>query len=287
MINLKYHIIMKLSIFTSFTNPDDRNDPWKEALACYEDVADEVITVGQDWPEEFSWEHIGKTFQKGFDLCTGDWVIRMDIDYFFHEKDIFKIKNSLEKFKNFPAVGFPQYQFYSPKRYQIKTILVIAFNKKNFPEIKLNGGGDLCQATLDGELISAFDVPIINIPIWQYDNTFRTKEIIYFDRGRFARAWFRWFKSWNDRGGSSNNEAYDAWYLNIVNKFPNHTLKKRLKNHPKYILDKLQSLQIDQFGYNCFGLNERFEFKVKNLFNQLKILLIIKLKIIKYKLWNF
>ena len=35
------------------TNPEERQDPWKEALNCYEDFADEVITVGEDWPEEF------------------------------------------------------------------------------------------------------------------------------------------------------------------------------------------------------------------------------------------
>ena len=34
---------MKLSIFTSMTNPQERNDPWKEALECYNDFADEVI----------------------------------------------------------------------------------------------------------------------------------------------------------------------------------------------------------------------------------------------------
>ena len=54
----------KLSIFTTMTNPSERNDPWKEALNCYEDLADEVIIVGEDWPYEFRWDHIGKTFQR-------------------------------------------------------------------------------------------------------------------------------------------------------------------------------------------------------------------------------
>ena len=30
------------------TNPDMRNDPWREALSCYEFFADEVITTGSD-----------------------------------------------------------------------------------------------------------------------------------------------------------------------------------------------------------------------------------------------
>ena len=44
---------MKLSIFTSTTNPEERMDPYHEALSCYEEFADEVVTVGKNWPEEF------------------------------------------------------------------------------------------------------------------------------------------------------------------------------------------------------------------------------------------
>ena len=62
---------MKLSIFTSMTNPEERNDPWKEALECYEDFADEVIVVGQTWPKEFSFEYIGSVFQDGFNKSNG------------------------------------------------------------------------------------------------------------------------------------------------------------------------------------------------------------------------
>ena len=72
------------------TNPEERNDPWEEALNCYKDFADEVI-VGKDWPEEFLWDHIGKTFQQGLQT-NGDWAIRMDLDYFFHENDMSYIK---------------------------------------------------------------------------------------------------------------------------------------------------------------------------------------------------
>ena len=55
-----------LTIFTSMTNPDARHDAWKEALDCYESLADEVIIVGKDWPNEF------KPFdRKGFFLFLG------------------------------------------------------------------------------------------------------------------------------------------------------------------------------------------------------------------------
>ena len=57
---------MKLSIFTSMTNPEQRKDPWKEATKCYEDFADELTIVGKNWPEEFSFDYIGQVFQESF-----------------------------------------------------------------------------------------------------------------------------------------------------------------------------------------------------------------------------
>ena len=54
----------KLSIATSYTDPEKRMDPWKESLKCYEDFADEVVVVGQNWKYEFSFDQIGtKQFQ--------------------------------------------------------------------------------------------------------------------------------------------------------------------------------------------------------------------------------
>ena len=40
--------MFKLSIATSYTDPESRMDPWKEALSCYEDLADEVVRSGEN-----------------------------------------------------------------------------------------------------------------------------------------------------------------------------------------------------------------------------------------------
>ena len=103
---------MKLSVFTSMTDPESRNDPYKEAISCYEDFADELIIVGENWPYEFKFDQIGKVFHEGFEKSTGDWAIRMDLDYFFHENDVGKIKKFLINNNDSPAVAFPQYQFF-------------------------------------------------------------------------------------------------------------------------------------------------------------------------------
>ena len=112
---------MKVNIFTTMTDPEKRGDPWREALNCYEDFADEVTVVGKDWPYEFNFDIIGKYFQEGFDKTNCDWAFRMDIDYFLHENDFKNIYQQLDKYSSFPALVFPQYQFFTSDRYQIKT----------------------------------------------------------------------------------------------------------------------------------------------------------------------
>ena len=255
---------MKISIFTSMTNPEARRDPWNEALECYEDLGDEVIIVGKDWPEKFVWDHIGKTFQEGFDKSSGDWAIRMDLDYFFRKKDIVKIKSFLSKNMDYPVVAFPQYQIFTPDRYQLKTRLCIAINKKKFPNIKLNGGGDLCQPTLNGEQLVHKNAPYLNVPIFQYDSIFRTKEIISKDRARFANAWFDYFGNWGDRGGPTPEEAYNAWFGMIKERYKFHVLKLKISDHPIYIRERLLNLSQDQFGFDAFGLKNTINRSFKN-----------------------
>ena len=255
-----------ISVFTSMTNPEERNDPWKEALNCYSDFSDELITVGESWPEEFEWDTIGKIFQEGYEKSSMDWVIRMDLDYFFHEKDKDKLRKSLFKYQDYPAVAFPQYQIFTPDRYQIKTRICLAFNKKKFPGIKLNGGGDLTLATLDGKLLDPRNIPNVNIPIYQYESSFRTKEIIAKDRARFARAWFKYFNNYGDRGGGTPEEAYIAWFRMISQRYEKHTFSLKENDHPKYIKDRILNVKDNQFAHNAFGLKDMTSRPLVNYF---------------------
>lgn len=245
---------MKISIFTHMTNPEERMDPWREALECYEYFCDEVLIVGENWPYEFDWKEIGQNFQEGFEKADGDWVINMPLDFFFHEKSRDKLVYALKKYNDAPAIAIPKFKFFSPTKYEFKNFEIFVLNKKKFPSIRLNGGGDLCLATLDGKLIEYKDVPVVNIPIWNYDTTFRTKEIIAEDRARFARAWYRHFNEWGDRGGPKPDEAFDAWFHMIKNRLPRHINKIKIESHPMFVQDILANLKEDQFGFDCFGL---------------------------------
>ncbi len=248
---------MKLSIFTSMTNPDERNDPWKEATKCYEDFADEVVVAGETWPEEFKFDYIGKVFQDGFNQSTGDWVIHMDIDNLFHEKDKERLRNILKNYEDYPAVAFPKFQFFHPERFNFKSKMCIAVNKKKFPDIKFNGGGDLCQPTIENKLISPDIVPYEKIIIWNYDSMFKTKKIISKDRARFARAWFSSFGDYGDRGGPTEEEAFKAWFQMIEERYAYHYLKMNIDKHPKYIVSRLSNIPENQFGHNLFGLIDK------------------------------
>ena len=250
---------MKISIFTSMTNPELRNDPWEDSLKCYKEFADEVIVVGDKWPVEFVWNYIGTVFQEGFDQCTGDWVINMPLDYIFHEDDFPKIKKILSSSSSSPAVAFPQHQIFTPDRYYMQSKLCVALNKKHFPQIKMNGGRDLCLPTIENKRIMPSDVQQTKIPIWNYDKVFGTRLTIANDRARFARAWFSQFQEWGVFGGPTPDEAFEAWMNMIKERYKKHVLKLKLSQHPKYMRENLVSLGGDQFGYDAFGLKEQIK----------------------------
>tara|TARA_A100001011_G_scaffold16820_1_gene17542 strand:+ start:27241 stop:28044 length:804 start_codon:yes stop_codon:yes gene_type:complete len=252
--------MVKISIHTTMTNPEARMDPWKESLECYNDFADEVVITGENWPETFKWDYIGQTFNEGLNKTTGDWAIRMDLDYLFHENDFKYIRNFIETNKDEKAIAFPKRQFFTIERYQLQSKICIAVNKGKFPEIQLNGGGDLCFPTINGELINVDKIPVSKVPVWNYDMMFKTKKIIENERLRFGKAWFDQFNDWGIFGGNSHEEAFNAWYEWVKEKYKKHIFKINLDDHPKYIQKKLRNLNEDQFGYSCFGLKNNTKF---------------------------
>ena len=273
---------MKLTIFTTMTEPTKRQDAWKEAVNSYLDLADEVLLVIGDkdlwhsedskeivstwnkhprikvmyhvWDEEFNWSFIGEQFQRGYEAAEGDWVIRADLDYIFHEKDIDRIRTMLNLIGDAPAASFWKYQFLLVDRYQIKSRPVIAMNKLKYGDrIKLNGGGDLCQPTLDGELITSESVPEIKCPIYNYDFCFKSEKIIRKDFQRFSRAWFKTFGEYTI-GGPDEESAFQYFKQMMVGRFLGRGHEQiDLSAHPRYIQERIKHLESDRFGYSMFG----------------------------------
>ena len=58
----------------------------------------------------------------------------------------------------------------------------------------------------------------------------------------------------------------------IDERYKNHTNKFQIDNHPKFIKNKLQNLNKEQFGFDLFGIkNKKFYFKIKVFIRQLRI----------------
>lgn len=269
-----------LTIVTTATRPTERQDAWKEALRSYLDLADTVLILlgesipsptaqeivetfhGEErlkfmlspWPEEFEWSFIGQQFNRAYQAAESDWVIRSDLDYVFHEKDMVHIRNFLDFNPDIPAASFWKYQFLLVDRFQIKSRPVIAMNKKRFgTRIKLNGGGDLCQPTLDDIFLPSESVLEVKAPIWNYDFCFKDKMVIEKDFARFSRAWQKTFGEY--RLGGPDQESAFAYFRNMMmGRFlgsPHESVA--LEDHPRYIQPVLRSLKSDKFGYEGFG----------------------------------
>lgn len=269
---------LKLSIFTTVTDPTRRGDNVRPALQCYEDLADEVVIVDgsirgfkvtkhvgkkvnifHEWPKEFDWQFFGEQFQRGYDACTGDWVIKADLDYIFHEEDFINIRHAIERENSFAAMSMYKYQFLIPDRYNLKSRLVNVVNKGKFgSRIKFNGGGDLCQVTLDGKLLAPDYIPESKIPFYNYEKILKTKEQITDDVGRMERAYSRHFGHTQYKSSESN--YFEKWYEAQKGKFNKPQLPLEFDLHPKYIKDTIRNLKPENFGWNGFGLVERLNY---------------------------
>lgn len=270
---------MKLSIFTTITNPTVRGDNWRDALNCYQDLADELIIInggedigigwykrtkgrtlgmlGYTWPTEFDWPFIGEQFQRGYELARGDWVIHMDIDWVFHENDFEKIIKACEDHPDAPALSFWKYQFILPDRYNLKSRLVLAINKKKYGDrIKFDSGGDLCQPSLDGEQIPPSAVAEARVPIYNYEKMTKTLDQIMDDCGRMDRAYNRHFKNWQlcDDGSGSDENCFNGYIKMLRGRFAKEQQFLTLNGHPKYVQDTIINLRPEHFGYDGFGL---------------------------------
>ncbi len=279
---------MKLSIFTTIS--DYENNHWKESLQSYLDLADEVIVVNgfngkydpntslifkafnernliydqenrlmiggkikvlnYAWADEFGFDFIGQQFQRGYEACTGDWVIRADIDYVFHENDMDNIRQALENLGDAPAASLLKWQFILPDRYNLKSRAIVAVNRGMYGDrIRFDSGGDLCQPSLDGKQI--IEPPCITVPIYNYEHLLKTKEVIKKEVGRMDRAYRRTFNK-----SQYGDDFWQGWQDMMEGRIKKHSKPIPISDHPKYIQETIKNLKPEQFGYSMFGYNK-------------------------------
>jgi len=245
---------MKISIFTTVTEPVRRQDPFKEAIECYKDIADEIVIVNggdellleQDcveikskWPFSFNFEHIGKQYTKGYEACTGDWAIKMDLDTFVHENDIEALKHALDTFTDQPAIAFVKMNWVIEDLFIPKARTIFAVNKKLCGDrLKFDASHTKSKPSLDGKEIDIKTIPE-TIAVYNYHFATKDKEQITEDRYRFAKAWERMTGS-KEWGSQTPVAAYEFFKNECIDRHNKYTPVK--VNHPKYIKKYLKNL---------------------------------------------
>lgn len=251
---------MKISVCVATYNAKKRQEPYEEAIACFNSFADEVIEIDDVWPEEFSWPFIGEIFQRGYERATGDWVLRFDLDYFLHENDFEKLREALAQHSEQPALSLYKRQFVLVDRFNLKARVVCAMNKGKFGnKIRMNSGGDLCAPSLLGKEIKHDEVPEAKVPIYNYDFSFKQMDTVKRDFSRFARAWQRHFGDFRI-GGPDEDSAFEYFLRMQLGKVKKPSEKIQIKDHPKFIYDKIASLTKDEFGHSLWGNYDKAEY---------------------------
>lgn len=284
---------LKISGHVNITNPKTMGYPYMESLQSFAELCDEVIVVdggttdgslkeigkvdkvriieGEKWGRNFDWKLHGKNLQIGYENCKGDWVFHFDLDYIFHEDDIDKIKEEIEKC-HLPAIEVKKINFVKINEIFTKGYFPLLLNKKEYPALAYGIGLDQDKresATFlrpigrsnrikneDG-LYEGMSVKMdtcrvcrTEVPIYTYDFSFMTKEQIIEQRYRFENS-LQGFLG-NDKRFTKKS-AYNKFILTM--QYRNTLIEKKIKpeGHSKFIRDKVKNIKESQFAYNGFG----------------------------------
>lgn len=274
---------MKLSILTMVTKPDERQELWRQALTNYCELADEVIVVdgtidgpvlefpdpkvrfvSLPWPEDWNYVEFPRHLNFGKKHCTGDWILLLMIDQMVSRKEHKKLRNFLENVsEDIDLVKMNKLNFIAEMMYAPKGSQGVVFRNKpyigfghimDFPE------GDLCipMRVMDWTPAGT-EVPVgikmqtanSGCYFWNFNYTFRTKEVARSSFWRNARAFRKYFKS--DILGHDEESSWEAFLEMMHKKFAlcNHTA--RLDELPESIQEAIKNLKPEQLGYNFWG----------------------------------
>ena len=281
---------------TTISDPVRREDKWKQAIDCYLDLADEVVVVygngkkdeyllsstyknrvpyGKElkvvdvsWSYEWNWIELPRHLNAGLDECTGDWVIRFDIDQLMSKTEFSNLKQEIEKKcpSDVDVVSIQQMNTIYKKRYHLKVgkhIILRNSAKKKIRFGKMIGGKtDLCQLVevKEYEKVNDYKLPVGIKPahfrtgrhFWNYNYLFKTKELALEELMRFSRAHERYFG--NHIWGTTKEQALEKFLKMMKGRYENAIHTYKLYDHPEYIRKEVETLQPEQFGFNAWNL---------------------------------
>jgi glycosyltransferase involved in cell wall biosynthesis len=295
-----------LSGHCNIKNPDTWGYCYLESISSFAELCDEVVVVDGgstdqslekiralpykniriehfDWADKWEWSQLGRSMNYGFEKCQGDFRMRFDADYVFHEKGIKKLRDLL---KNFQAKGQSVLAVKCNKininLYDlavIKSSLPLIVNAKDYEDLGYGiaeGDKDFMYAIRKKEFKNGnwYGESIINYDdqlypsfqeVWCYDDTFMTYEQVSERKKKFALANQRfYFEKFNEQqvADKATNE-YLTYIENRLRKYWYRRLK--LADHPKVMEDKIKEINNKILGWDLFGRMKRSDMAITDI----------------------
>lgn len=303
---------MRISFFTTATEPFKYKYPIIESIKSIIPLADEIIIIygrresesekqllelspiikiinTDNWNEEWKYDTMTEHLNIGLDNCTGDICIKFDIDFIFGSTNKEKFINQIKKTRNryhvyyLPRINFMNKKYgsiYKKGLYAINATLLRKDNKKFKIKIVNYTNTINIDNIYNQHILSDKEMYVYN-----FDCTFMDKETL-------KKKYFYWYNAYNLYYG--NLDLFDLLTsdlndkTNLMNKIISKKIKKiknkldlnefiEIDEYPFIIQEKIDNLDETQYGYNYFGyLRELYYSKIFN-YNE-KISIIIPLK---------
>ena len=277
---------MKISAFTTISNPDKRQDPWREAIISWAAIADEIVVVNggepveypeidkpirviyKHWPEEWDWSELPKHMNAGLEACTGDWAIRFDADWIFDSSGKDKFINELSgEAKNYSVVTMQKFSSVKINTWYEKGEMQVIFNK-HFPDIVIGKAmdreTDLCFPIRGvGKEKDGFGIPLgISIGererykshgrFFNFDYAFKTKEVARSEFWRFAQAYKRYFG--RSEFGDTQEESFGIFLDMMRGRLAKCVYDFKPDDLPEEIRERARNISKEQFAHSGWGM---------------------------------
>ena len=226
-----------------------------------------IKIIDRKWPVEWEWSQLPKQLNFGLDACDGDWIIRFDADWVLDDsaENITRLKEALKHLGDYPAVTMQK----------MSTVLYDRLYQKGAQPMIINGRfkklvrfgratdevTDLCYPILKegekdgvpyGKLIGERDRGKSGARFFNYDYTFKTKEVTQREFWRFSKAYHRYFGEW--RFGETKKKAFKVFLEMMKGRLKRCVYNYGINEHPIVMREYLSELKPKQFGYNGWGL---------------------------------
>ena len=297
---------IKISAFCLTTNAIQNEFPFIESIKSFLPIVDELIVVDggstdgtieaiqqindskiriindEDvkWEKEWAYGRMGHNFNRGLQECTGDWVIKFDVDYILHEKGTIRFREDLANASKRErlTVAFTRMNFILADRFYVKSKKTLAINKTRCREVGINlkygldlkrwgwgfdfiDGTELKDKVNFGSMLREGGNSIVTgATVFNYDFCLASKDIVRESRWRHELA----VNKQQLLAGLTTKEAVNnirenkevVWNLfkkNCLENLERFATPLEIEKHPEIIQDKIKNLSKDQQGYNCWG----------------------------------